>query len=197
MRFGIVMSLAVGLLAGSAAWGQCVPAFVDRCTTVGDCSVRPRRLLATVDLIGTPPFTIRWQVGDGRGRWIDIRSEAPLLNAYGHLIGPFSGIDTSQITALVRGLGALDANFFRVTLTNACGSSSAFGAGTSLCIASFGSEWPYCNEITIDDLLAYLDAYVAGDISADIDDGTQTGNTDDGVTIDDLVFYLQHFEQGC
>lgn len=32
---------------------------------------------------------------------------------------------------------------------------------------------------------------------ADIDDGSATGTPDGGVTIDDLLFFLAHFEQGC
>jgi hypothetical protein len=32
---------------------------------------------------------------------------------------------------------------------------------------------------------------------ADVDDGTGTGTQDGAVTIDDLLYFLLHFEQGC
>ena len=34
-------------------------------------------------------------------------------------------------------------------------------------------------------------------VRADVDDGTATGTPDGGVTIDDLLYYLQRFEAGC
>ena len=36
-----------------------------------------------------------------------------------------------------------------------------------------------------------------GDINADVDDGSFTGTVDGGVTIDDLLYYLIRFEDGC
>ena len=51
--------------------------------------------------------------------------------------------------------------------------------------------------VTIDDLLAFLNAFEQGTSVADLDDGTGTGTPDLGVTIDDLLFFLVHFEAGC
>lgn len=51
--------------------------------------------------------------------------------------------------------------------------------------------------VTIDDLLAYLIDFEAGDISADLDNGSGVGTPDGGVTVDDLLYYLVRFEGGC
>lgn len=51
--------------------------------------------------------------------------------------------------------------------------------------------------VTIDDLLAYLQAFEDGVIDADVDDGQGTGNPDGGVTVDDLLYFLFRFENGC
>ncbi len=51
--------------------------------------------------------------------------------------------------------------------------------------------------VTIDDLLYYNDAFLAGSIFADIDDGSGTGVTDGGVTIDDLLYFITRFQGGC
>lgn len=51
--------------------------------------------------------------------------------------------------------------------------------------------------VTIDDLLSFLDAFEAGAITADIDDGHGGGVLDGAVTIDDLLFFLTRFEAGC
>lgn len=51
--------------------------------------------------------------------------------------------------------------------------------------------------VTIDDLLAYLQAYADGLLTADLDDGTGTAQRDGGVTLEDLLYYLVRFENGC
>ncbi len=51
--------------------------------------------------------------------------------------------------------------------------------------------------VTIDDLLAYLAAYGAGDLAADVDDGSRAGQRDAGITPDDLEYFLERFEGGC
>lgn len=61
------------------------------------------------------------------------------------------------------------------------------------CMADFNGD---CG-VTIDDLLAFLSAYSAGRISADLDDGTSQGLVDGAVTIEDLLYFLNHFANGC
>ncbi len=51
--------------------------------------------------------------------------------------------------------------------------------------------------VDINDLLFFLAAYEAGDISADVDDGAGNGVPDAGVDINDLLFFLTHYEAGC
>ncbi len=51
--------------------------------------------------------------------------------------------------------------------------------------------------VTIDDLLLYLFDFEAGDLSADVDDGSSSGTPDGGVTVDDLLYFLVRFEAGC
>ena len=53
--------------------------------------------------------------------------------------------------------------------------------------------------VDINDLLAFLAAFEAGDVAADLDDdGDPTvGNPDGGTDINDLLFFLAHFEAGC
>ena len=43
----------------------------------------------------------------------------------------------------------------------------------------------------------YLFIFENGDLASDVDDGSSTGTPDGGVTIDDLLYYLQRFEAGC
>lgn len=51
--------------------------------------------------------------------------------------------------------------------------------------------------VTIEDLLAFLVGFEAGDVAVDLDDGTGTGIPDGAITIDDLLYFLIHFEAGC
>lgn len=51
--------------------------------------------------------------------------------------------------------------------------------------------------VTVEDLLFFLAAYEAGDVSADVDDGAGNGVPDAGVDINDLLFFLTHYEAGC
>lgn len=51
--------------------------------------------------------------------------------------------------------------------------------------------------VTIDDLLFFLAAFEAGDVSVDLDDGSGTGTADEAVTVDDLLYFLVRFEGGC
>ena len=51
--------------------------------------------------------------------------------------------------------------------------------------------------VTVDDQLAYARAYEAGDAMADVDDGTGAGRPDGGVDINDLLYFLAHYETGC
>jgi hypothetical protein len=44
--------------------------------------------------------------------------------------------------------------------------------------------------------LRWANVHLAGACVADVDDGTQSGNYDGGVTIDDLLYYLALFEAG-
>jgi hypothetical protein len=52
-------------------------------------------------------------------------------------------------------------------------------------------------EVTLNDLLSFLNLFEAGTELADLDDGSNSGTPDGGVTIDDLLFFLIRFEQGC
>jgi len=51
--------------------------------------------------------------------------------------------------------------------------------------------------VTIDDLLFLLAAFEAGNLAADLDNGSNTGTRDNAVTIEDLLYFLAHFEAGC
>jgi len=51
--------------------------------------------------------------------------------------------------------------------------------------------------VNADDLLFFLDQFGRGRPLADLDDGSGEGNMDQAVTIEDLLYFLVHFEQGC
>lgn len=51
--------------------------------------------------------------------------------------------------------------------------------------------------VTIDDLIHYLGLFNAGNVEADVDNGTGTGDMDDAVTIDDLLYFITRFNAGC
>jgi hypothetical protein len=51
--------------------------------------------------------------------------------------------------------------------------------------------------VTTDDLLAFVQWIMDGNVLADIDDGSGTGTPDAAVTIDDLLYFLEGFESGC
>lgn len=69
----------------------------------------------------------------------------------------------------------------------------------SYCIADVAPNAPTVGDgsVTIEDLLAYLSAFDAGVIAADVDDGTGRGLTDGGVDIGDLTYFLSRFAIGC
>ena len=46
-------------------------------------------------------------------------------------------------------------------------------------------------------MLFFLAAYEATDARADLDDGSGAGTPDGGVDINDLLFFLAHYEAGC
>lgn len=70
---------------------------------------------------------------------------------------------------------------------------------TRLCPADFagGPDSTPDGGIDISDLLAYLDAWSASSPASDLDDGSGTGTLDRGTTIDDLLYFLVRFENGC
>jgi sugar lactone lactonase YvrE len=51
--------------------------------------------------------------------------------------------------------------------------------------------------VDINDLLAFLAGFEAGDSRVDFDNGSGNGIPDGGVDINDLLFFLVHFESGC
>jgi hypothetical protein len=51
--------------------------------------------------------------------------------------------------------------------------------------------------VDINDLLSFLNAFEAGQSTADLDNGSSTGTPDGAVDINDLLFFLIHFEAGC
>lgn len=51
--------------------------------------------------------------------------------------------------------------------------------------------------LAINDLVLFLLYFLEGTSGADFDNGSGTGALDGAVTVDDLVFYLAHFEGGC
>ena len=51
--------------------------------------------------------------------------------------------------------------------------------------------------VTTDDLLAFVQWMMDGNVLADLDDGSGTGTPDAAVTIEDLVYFLEGFESGC
>lgn len=53
------------------------------------------------------------------------------------------------------------------------------------------------DQVTPDDLLAFLQWMLDGDLRADLDNGTGSGQPDASITIDDLLFFLQGYEGGC
>ncbi len=71
------------------------------------------------------------------------------------------------------------------------------------CAADLDDDGVYANgpfsdgAVTIDDLLFFIGAFDAGDLVADLDDGTGTGATDEGVDVTDLLYFLARFEAGC
>jgi len=72
------------------------------------------------------------------------------------------------------------------------------------CSADIDSDGDYSNGLTpdggidINDLLAFLGAFQAGDSGADLDDdGINPPTPNGGVDINDLLFFLARFEAGC
>jgi len=65
----------------------------------------------------------------------------------------------------------------------------------------FGNGLTPDGAVTIEDLLAFLVGFEAGDVLVDLDNGTgssSVGGTPDGaVDINDLLFFLVRFEAGC
>ncbi len=64
---------------------------------------------------------------------------------------------------------------------------------TTVCAADFDAS----GQVDASDLAAYVDAYQAGTTDADVDNGSNTGLRDGGVTIEDLLYFLGRFESGC
>jgi hypothetical protein len=93
------------------------------------------------------------------------------------------------------------------------GSSAAGVSGTGTltvnfvpapsCVADFDSDGDYSNGRTpdggvdINDLLSYLGAFEAGNVAADIANGSGQNVPDGGVDISDLLLFLARFEAGC
>jgi hypothetical protein len=83
-------------------------------------------------------------------------------------VGEIAGSSTATLQILPSLLG-YDNSAFDCVVTNACGSTTSRPASLSLI--------PLC--------------------PADVDDGSNTGTRDDGVDINDLLYFLFHFESGC
>ena len=83
-------------------------------------------------------------------------------------VGEIAGSSTATLQILPSLLG-YDNSAFDCVVTNACGSTTSRPAGLSLI--------PLC--------------------PADLDDGSNTGTRDNGVDINDLLYFLFHFEAGC
>ena len=84
-----------------------------------------------------------------------------------NLPGHIAGVDTSTLT--LTGIVSDDVGSYDCVITGICG-----GVTSAACALSLGSCCP-----------------------ADLDDGSGTGLPDGAVTIDDLLFFLAHYEGGC
>ncbi len=51
--------------------------------------------------------------------------------------------------------------------------------------------------VDVNDLLYFITQYSLGYLGADLDDGSMSGTPDQAVTIEDLLFFLAHYEGGC
>lgn len=104
-------------------------------------------------------------------------------------LGTLSVTISLTVTAGTQADGTVFFNLSNVAVSPALG-GFVFTQGsvgvTALCAADFTND----GGVTIEDLLAFLELYLAGDANADMDG-------DQGVTIDDLVLYLPHYFAGC
>ena len=75
--------------------------------------------------------------------------------------------------------------------------------GPARCPADLDNDGDFANglardsAVTIDDLLAFLSGFETSNALVDLDNGTNTGTPDGGVDINDLLYFLVHFEAGC
>lgn len=152
-----------------------------------DAGVRPgRETELFVIAKGGGPITYQW------------RRDGEVI----HDSDRFVGTDRDTLTVFAAEEG--DEGEFTCTVTNACGAQTSEPAAlTVFCAADVDDDGEYDNRdqpdgaVTIEDLLYFIVAFEAGDISADVDNGSSTGTMDYGVNIDDLLYFLVRFEQGC
>ncbi len=114
------------------------------------------------------------------------------------------GIDPSDgaLITINATTGALLAVNRATGLASSIGASGGvFGPGFGIAVAAPGT---FCaadvnldGGVTIDDLTAFLTWFEAGDLRADLDDGSLTFRRDAGVTLDDLFAMLHALLEGC
>lgn len=161
-----------------------------------------------VDASGTTP-SYQWQwkpAGSAPGAWLTLVNGPNINPATG--VSAFRGLDagTANIVVLPPYSEGVNGMELRCVVANGCGSATSDAATLTVCYADIDDDGDFntghsCDlGVDINDLLYFLAAFEAGDISADLDNGNAApggGTPDEGVDINDLLFFLARFENGC
>lgn len=139
---------------------------------------------------GIAPIAYTWQVRSGAG-WVTLDASPTWFSqgGSGRILSSSDGMAQLAVDA-GPGIGAYQV---RVIATNLCGSVTSAGVDLNVCRADLTCD----GGVDINDLLAFLGAFEAGSVLADVDNGGGDGVPDGGVDINDLLFFLAQFEAGC
>lgn len=129
-----------------------------------------------------------------------------VVGSLGAGIADCNGLGVDPRDGSIYTVHATSGNLLRVNAATGVGTvvgatRGVFGSGFGMAFAVTTSACPGDADadgaVTIADLEAFLGWYEAGDLRADLDDGSATFHRDAGVTIDDLLAFLAAYEAGC
>ncbi len=128
------------------------------------------------------------------------------VGALGTGIADCNGLGVDPRDGTIYTIHATNGNLLRLNpatgaATVVGGTLGYFGSGYGMAFAVTSIACPGDADadgtVTVDDLVAFVAWYEAGDLRADLDDGSGTFHRDTGVTIDDLLAFLGSFFAGC
>lgn len=112
--------------------------------------------------------------------------------------GHYSGLSTNKLRINQPTLA--DNGYYKVVVTNACGSTESLEAFMGTCPGDLDDgtmSGTSDGGVDINDLLYFLTNFESGSVEADISWQYGGAIRDNAVDINDLLFFLQAFEAGC